>query len=51
MNHAKAHFQTTDKVLGECGYSRDDLPEEGRVTSAVANGAFKNTFKKLKNEE
>jgi ribonuclease HIII len=51
MNHAKAHFQTTDKVLGACGHSRDDLPEEGRVTSAVANGDFKNTFRKSKKQE
>ena len=35
MNHAKAHFQTTDKVLTACGLSRDDLPPEGRITSAV----------------
>ena len=33
MNHCKAHFQTTDKVLAACGRSRADLPEEGRVTS------------------
>ena len=41
MNHCKVHFQTTDKVLAVCGKSRDDLPPEGQVTSAVANGAFK----------
>jgi hypothetical protein len=35
MNHAKAHFQTTDKVLAACGMSRDALPDEGRVISAV----------------
>jgi ribonuclease HIII len=35
MNHAKAHFQTTDKVLAACGRSREDLPPEGRVVSAV----------------
>ena len=40
MNHCKAHFQTTDKVLAACGKSRDDLPPEGQVTSAVANGRF-----------
>jgi ribonuclease HIII len=34
MNHVKAHFQTTDKVLSACGYSRSDLPEEGQVISA-----------------
>jgi hypothetical protein len=51
MNHAKAHFQTTDKVLAACGHSRYDLPEEGRVTSAVANGDFKNTFRKSKKQE
>lgn len=36
MNHAKAHFQTTDKVLAECGLSRADLPPEGRVVSSAA---------------
>ena len=41
MNHCKAHFQTTDKVLSACGKSRSDLPPEGQVTSAVANGSFK----------
>lgn len=51
MNHAKTHFQTTDKVLAACGRTRDDLPEEGRITSAVANGGFKNSFKKSKKEE
>ncbi len=38
MNHCKAHFQTTDKVLEACGFSRADLPPEGQVTSAVAKG-------------
>ena len=33
MNHCKAHFQTTDKVLAACGRSRADLPPEGQVTS------------------
>ena len=42
MNHCKAHFQTTDKVLSACGFSRADLPPEGQVTSAV---------KKMKNQE
>jgi ribonuclease HIII len=37
MNHCKAHFQTTDKVLCACGFSRTDLPPEGQVTSAVKN--------------
>ena len=41
MNHCKAHFQTTDKVLAACGLTREALPEEGRVVSAVANGNFK----------
>ena len=41
MNHCKVHFQTTDKVLAACGKSRADLPPEGQVTSAVANGEFK----------
>ena len=45
MNHCKAHFQTTDKVLAACGMSRVDLPPEGQVTSAVQNGSFKG-FKK-----
>ena len=35
MNHCKAHFQTTDKVLAACGKSRADLPPEGRVVSSV----------------
>ncbi len=34
MNHCKAHFQTTDKVLSACGKSRADLPPEGQVVSA-----------------
>jgi len=34
MNHAKAHFTTTDKVLAACGFSRADLPPEGQVVSA-----------------
>ena len=37
MNHCKAHFQTTDKVLAACGMSRADLPPEGQVTSAQMN--------------
>lgn len=41
MNHCKAHFQTTDKVLSACGKSRADLPPEGQVVSATANGTFK----------
>ena len=39
MNHCKAHFQTTDKVLSACGKSRADLPPEGQVTSRVLAGA------------
>ena len=35
MNHCKAHFQTTDKVLAVCGKSRADLPPEGQVISAT----------------
>ena len=35
MNHCKAHFQTTDKVLATCGKSRADLPPEGQVISAT----------------
>ena len=34
MNHCKAHFQTTDKVLSACGFTRADLPPEGQVVSA-----------------
>jgi ribonuclease HIII len=40
MNHCKVHFQTTDKVLAACSLSRADLPPEGRVASAVANGTY-----------
>lgn len=40
MNHCKAHFQTTDKVLLACGKSRADLPPEGQVASAVKSGDF-----------
>lgn len=35
MNHCKAHFQTTDKVLEACGKSRADLPAEAQVVSSV----------------
>ncbi|MBQ0033192.1 MAG: ribonuclease HIII [bacterium] len=42
MNHCKAHFQTTDKVLAACGKSREDLPAEGRVVSATANKQYGN---------
>lgn len=42
MNHCKAHFQTTDKVLEAKGFSRKDLPPEGQVTSAIKNGEYKN---------
>ena len=45
MNHCKAHFQTTDTVLAACGKSRADLPPEGQVTSAVANGAPKSGWR------
>ena len=41
MNNCKVHFQTTDKVLSACGFSRSDLPLEGQVTSAIKNGEFK----------
>ena len=51
MNNAKAHFQTTDKVLAACGMSRADLPPEGQVTSAVANGAYKGAKKKVSDDE
>jgi len=39
MNHCKAHFQTTDKVLAACGKSRADLPPEGQVVSATLQRA------------
>ncbi|MBO7721470.1 MAG: ribonuclease HIII [Kiritimatiellae bacterium] len=35
MNHCKAHFRTTDKVLEACGMTRAELPPEGRVVSAA----------------
>lgn len=35
MNHCKAHFQTTDKVLAATGHTRADLPPEGQVISAT----------------
>ncbi len=38
MNHCKAHFQTTDKVLSAVGKSRADLPPEGQVTSLPRTG-------------
>ena len=38
MNHCKAHFQTTDKVLGALGKSRSDLPIEGQIVSAGMRG-------------
>jgi len=34
IDHCKAHFQTTDKVLAAVGRSRADLPPEGQVVSA-----------------
>ena len=37
MNHAKAHFQTTDKVLDACGFSREDLPSEGQIRSNISS--------------
>lgn len=33
MNHCKAHFQTTDKVLAACGLTRAVLPIEGQIVS------------------
>ena len=39
MNHCKAHFQTTDKVLAACGSSRAALPPEGQVVSASKSSA------------
>ena len=46
LNHCKAHFQTTDKVLAACGKSRADLPPEGQVTSAAKSEDFKARKKK-----
>ena len=46
LNHCKAHFQTTDKVLAACGKSRADLPPEGQVTSATKSEDFKARKKK-----
>ena len=43
MNHCKAHFQTTDKVLAACGKSRADLPPEGQVVSAAIRDLGKRT--------
>lgn len=37
MNHCKVHFQTTDKILSPLGFSRDDLPPEGRITKENSN--------------
>ena len=37
MNHCKAHFQTTDKVLAACGFSRSDLPPEGQGGREMKN--------------
>jgi ribonuclease HIII len=45
MNHCKAHFQTTDKVLAACGKSRADLPPEGQITSAVKSGTYQRKSK------
>ena len=50
MNHCKAHCQTTDKVLSACGFSRADLPPEGQVVSAVANGAYRGAAPEGKKE-
>ncbi len=35
MNHCKAHFQTTDKVLAAVGLDRTSLPAEGQITSSA----------------
>jgi hypothetical protein len=35
MNHCKAHFQTTDKILTEVGVDRTSLPPEGQITSSA----------------
>ena len=41
MNHCKSHFQTTDKVLTACGFSRSDLPPEGQVASQQKNDSWR----------
>ena len=41
MEHCKAHFQTTDKVLEAVGRTRADLPPDGQVISAVKSGTFR----------
>ncbi len=41
MDHCKAHFQTTDKVLEAIGKTRADLPPDGQVASAVKSGTFR----------
>ena len=51
MEHCKAHFQTTDKVLAACGKSRADLPPEGQVTSAAKSGVFSSKKEKKKGSE
>ena len=53
MNHCKAHFRTTDKVLAACGLSRDDLPPEGRVASKAVrdDGEGKSNGKEKEEKE
>ncbi len=51
IEHCKAHFQTTDKVLAAVGKSRADLPPEGQVVSAVTNGQWGKGRKKGESEE
>ena len=43
MNHCKAHFQTTDKVLAACGLDRSALPPEGQVVSAMKRNSTTKT--------
>ena len=39
MNHCKAHFVTTDKVLAACGSSRAALPPEGQVCKSESSNS------------
>lgn len=41
MNHCKAHFRTTDKVLSACSLDREALPPEGRVVSKSVSSTTK----------
>jgi len=51
MDHCKAHFQTTDKVLAAVGKSRADLPPEGQITSAVKSGQYRRSSAKKDSQD